>query len=572
MEETVRYQVGKGRADVTPDLSEGTQWLAGYGAGRKAESINDPLNTTVMIIDDGTSPIAIVSVDVLGLTAPDVQVIQDEITARVPELEGRILVHATHNHEGPDTIGLWGGSGDIAFFAPRSRNYINDIARGSADAAAVAWNERQEVDVTVADLDSGLLADLVKDTRPPEVIPSSIGLLVFSNESGVVGTLVNWANHPEVLGDENQAITADFVGWLNQEIETQLGGRSLFVNGAIGGLLTSESSEILPEFPRETFEKAEELGRQAGQRLVQQLENPGDRDQVITYTTLPRIDWINREFYLPVNNRLFQVAEEIDRIPTSFYDIDDIPPEERWRSDSSTEYVQTEVNYLDFGPFSVLTMGGELYPELLEGGINPSLGIEPYNAAPKEIPLIKNPEWQSNEFNFFFGLTNDFLGYFIPQSQWDGGDSGEYGEEFAPSQDAGSIMSYNLHLAMAGYETGVYPDTLPAHIVEPQRDASFDDFSDGSDLIDNPIVDLIFSANPLEADDLAPSNIPPDQADILFSSQDSEFQIDDDYIELTEPYYPSMTETVYSFKDEDILTIEPIEQDLSRTYSFNLDI
>ena len=548
MEETVRYQVGTERADVTPDLSNGTQWMAGYTPNREATSVNDPLNTTVMIIDDGTSPMAIASVDVLGLTAPDVQVIQDEITARVPELEGRILVHATHNHEGPDTIGLWGGSGDTPFFAPRSRQYINQIARGSADAAQTAWNQRQEVDVTVADLDSSILDDLAKDARPPEVSPSSIGLLVFSNESGVVGTLVNWANHPEVLGDENQAITADFVGWLNEEIETQIGGRSLFVNGAIGGLLTSESADILPELPRETFAKAEALGRQAGQRLVQQYQNPGAGDRVETFTTLPRLSYINREFYLPVNNRLFQTAEELDRIPTSFQGSDDIPPEERWRNDSSTDYVQTEVNYLDFGPFSFVTMGGELYPELLEGGINSSLGIEPFNQSPKETPLTKNPEWQSNDFNFFFGLTNDFLGYFIPQSQWDGGDSGEYGEEFSPAQDAGSIMSYNLHLVMAGYETGVYPDTLPLYILEPERDRDLDDFSDGSDLLDNPVADLIFSSEPI-ADNLAPQGTTTEEDDLL--NVDTEVASDyNSHFELPGQFYASPAKVNSSTEDD----------------------
>ena len=113
MEETVKYRVGTARTDITPDLSEGTQWMAGYSPDREVESVNDPLNSTVMIVDDGTSPLAIVSVDLLGLTAPDVQIIQDIIAERVPELQDRILVHATHNHEAPDTIGLWGGSGDV---------------------------------------------------------------------------------------------------------------------------------------------------------------------------------------------------------------------------------------------------------------------------------------------------------------------------------------------------------------------------------------------------------------------------------------------------------------------------
>ena len=222
--------------------------------------------------------------------------------------------------------------------------------------------------------------------------------------------------------------------------------------------------------------------------------------------------------------------------------------------------MQTEVNYLDFGPISFVTMGGELYPELLEGGINSNLGIEEFNQSPKEVPLIKNPEWQSNEFNFFFGLTNDFLGYFIPQSQWDGGDSGEYGEEFSPAQDAGSIMSYNLHLAMAGYETGVYPDTLPAHIREPERDRSLDDFSDGSDLLDNPIADLIFSSNPV-ADDLAPASTPREQEDILLGAQDTELASDKPNFDL-QRFYASTADAIVSSDEADVLTLDSDVSDI----------
>ena len=499
MEENVRYQVGTDQANITPNISESNYWLAGYTPDRLANSVNDPLYARAMVIDDGTSPFVIVSTDLVGLTSPDVQLIQEEITARVPELAERILVHSTHNHEAPDTIGLWGGTGQIPFIAPRSREYIKEIAESSAEAVANAWNNRQEVNVTVANLDSSVVSDLVEDNRQPNVIPSDVGLLVFSNESGVVGTLVNWASHPEVLGNDNQSITADFVKWLNDEIEAQLGGSSIYINGAIGGLLTSESSNVLPELPRETFEKAEAVGREVARRLVQQLNNPGNNDQVATYSTLPRVNYSTREFYLPVNNSLFLSAEILNRVPTKIYSQDEIPPEERWRSDSSASYVLTEGNYIDFGPISILTMGGELYPELLVGGIDPSLGIEPFNKAPVEVPLATNPQWQTHPFNFFFGLTNDFLGYFIPQSQWDSAEDGEYGEEFSPAPDAGSILSYNLHLLMTGYKTGVYPDSLPEFLTEPERERTIENFSDGSELLDNPLVNLVIS--PGEVDD-----------------------------------------------------------------------
>lgn len=500
MEETVRYQVGTSKADITPDLSERTYWLAGYDPGRLATSVNDALYSRVMVIDDGTSPFVIISADLLGLTAPDVQLIQEEISASVPELANRILVHSTHNHEAPDTVGLWGGTGEIPFIAPRSREYIKEIAQSTAAAVTTAWNNRQEVDLTVANLDSSIVSDLARDTRPPNVIQPDVGLLVFSDESGVIATLVNWASHPEVLGNENQAITADFVKWLNDEIESELGGSSIFINGAIGGLLTSESQNILPELPRETFAKAEAIGREVAQRLIQQLNNPGSNDRVATYSTLPKIDYSTREFYLPINNSVFLLAEKLNRVPTNVYSQDEIPLEERWRSDASASYVLTEGNYIDFGPISILTMGGELYPELLVGGVDSSLGIAPFNQFPLEVPLASNPQWETDPFNFFFGTTNDFLGYFIPQSQWDGAEGGEYGEEFSPAPDAGSILSYNLHLLMSGYETGVYPDSLPEFLIQPERDIVGENFGDGSELIDNSLVNLLFNLDVADDD------------------------------------------------------------------------
>jgi Ca2+-binding RTX toxin-like protein len=93
----------------------------------------------------------------------------------------------------------------------------------------------------------------------------------------------------------------------------------------------------------------------------------------------------------------------------------------------------------------------------LVGGIDPSVGVAPYNQAALEPPLVSHPDWAADPFKFFFGLTNDFLGYFLPQAEWDGWFEGLYGEQFSPAPDAGTLLSKNLHLLLAGYETGEYP-------------------------------------------------------------------------------------------------------------------
>lgn len=463
----VAYQIGTGQAEITPlDWQERIYWMAGYGIFRPATSVHDPLMARALVIDDGISPLLILTTDLLGLTSDDADYIQSVILASVPDFENRILVHATHQHEGPDVIGIWGGAG-FPFANPRPQDYMDYIAAQAAVAAAEAWANRQPVSVTFASIEHDpLLTDLVHDSRDPQVHDSFVRLMVFHNESGNVATLVNWASHPEALGSENEAMTADFVKWVIDELEETGWGDAIYVNGAIGGLLSSNG--VIPELPDDSFEEAEAVGRQVSQRLVSQLANPGPHDVVETYSMLPPLQFRQREYYLPIENRALAFAQLIERVEKqSFYQFQ-IPAEEWYRSEMLARYTNTETSFIKIGPAAILTMGGELYPELLVGGVVP-IGDPPFNTYPAETPLISNPVFEDYSFKFFFGLTNDFHGYVVPVQEWDGWD-GEYGEDFALSHDQASLLNYNMHLLMLGFETGEYPGTgglLPAWLVRP---------------------------------------------------------------------------------------------------------
>ena len=65
-----------------------------------------------------------------------------------------------------------------------------------------------------------------------------------------IGTIEGWANHPETPWGRNTEITADYCGYLRDALERGiehdgqtfakgLGGIHLYVNGAIGGLITT---------------------------------------------------------------------------------------------------------------------------------------------------------------------------------------------------------------------------------------------------------------------------------------------------------------------------------------------
>src|SRR5437588_11499966 len=98
-------EVGFGKAEVTPDVHAAPVWIAGYGHNRRATGVHDPLWARAVVLRDGKKKVALVSVDLVGLQYPNVQ----NVRKRLPDF-AYVLVASTHNHEGPDTIGLWGPS------------------------------------------------------------------------------------------------------------------------------------------------------------------------------------------------------------------------------------------------------------------------------------------------------------------------------------------------------------------------------------------------------------------------------------------------------------------------------
>ena len=100
------------------------------------------------------------------------------------------------------------------------------------------------------------LDKFIHDTRPPVVHDSELVVLsAAGTDSRPIGTLVNWANHPETLGSKNTLITADYPGYLYKHLEKRLGGVAALWNGAIGGMQSPLGAIEV------SFEGAEKIGR-----------------------------------------------------------------------------------------------------------------------------------------------------------------------------------------------------------------------------------------------------------------------------------------------------------------------
>src|SRR4051794_23527701 len=97
-------RAGFSAVDITPPVGgRDAVYLAGYGMNRKATGVHDPLFARTVVLADGDTRIAISCVDLIGLQHSQVQAIRKQVG------DFRyVMVSSTHNHEGPDVIGIWG--------------------------------------------------------------------------------------------------------------------------------------------------------------------------------------------------------------------------------------------------------------------------------------------------------------------------------------------------------------------------------------------------------------------------------------------------------------------------------
>src|SRR5436190_15567843 len=128
-------RVGFGSADVTPDIVNKPVYLAGFGQNRKAAKVHDPIMARAIVLTDGDTKIALVAVDVVGLFLPTVERVREKL----PGFK-YVLVSATHNHEGPDTLGLWGPS---PFKSGVDPDYLKKVEAGCVEAVKAADTTRK---------------------------------------------------------------------------------------------------------------------------------------------------------------------------------------------------------------------------------------------------------------------------------------------------------------------------------------------------------------------------------------------------------------------------------------------
>jgi hypothetical protein len=412
---------GFAKRAITPEVGRNPVYLAGFGQDRKATGVHDDLWARAVATSDGRQKIVVVAVDLIGFFHADVLKARESLQQKAPGVA--LVVASTHDHEGPDTLGLWGKG---HFSSGVDTKYLERVRSAVVEAAAEALSRMKPARLLLAQTRT---PGLIEDGRVPRVIDDTLVVLQAVAEDGTtLGTIVDWSSHPEALGGSNTVVTSDYPNFLRARIEERLGGECVFLVGSIGGLMTPLGLKLTGAdgrpIPADTFALAQAVGERTADAALAALK-------AARASASTALEHRSATVSVPLENRLYRLAMLLGVLDRHVYS-NGQPATALFGDD-----LRTEIGYLRIGDAEALLVPAEIYPELVHGGIqDPQDPGADYQGAPRERPL---DTLLSSPFKLVVGLANDEIGYVIPRSEWDAKPPFAYGRKEAQYGEVNSV-------------------------------------------------------------------------------------------------------------------------------------
>lgn len=353
-------RAGAASVKITPSLATPV-YIAGYAINRVADSVHDDLWARAVVLDDGKTRMAVVVCDLIGLSNYRVRLLRGRVHGVPPE---NVLIVSTHVHSGPDSLGLWGKGFGVSGLDPVYMDRLGDRISAVVDTAVK--------DLRPVTLSAGSVTvpdGLVYNSREAIQDKTLTALRLSDANGGTVASIINYGGHPEI--NKGKAITSDYVGYVREAAEKRFGGVALFLNGALGGMVT-------PKVTGHTWEEMERVGTGVGRSAVEALE-------AAKPLPVSAISLMRRDVTIPLENDKFKLMlglRVLDADPAML---------------RAGAQFATEVWRVDLGPVTWITIPGEILPR-------PALELKA--KMPGAYPMI-------------VALGNDELGYILEPDDYE---------------------------------------------------------------------------------------------------------------------------------------------------------
>lgn len=429
-----RYDVGEPftddpRNDALDPQSKGKYdgiYMAGFGADRIALGCHDDLWARTIVLDDGATRLAITAVDLVGTLKYGSYYGFAHAEAQVDPVLGvtHFVYSSTHNHQGPDALGLWGTDTIVDGKFPLYLTYVDrQVARAITEAVAALQPVRQVRAFRTDPDQSPELRGLQVRTgcRPPFIFDTELRALAFDGADGTIATVLNWGTHPESLESENELITSDFPHYIRDEVERQLGGTAVYLSadlGAaeiVGDTCVGGADARNPDGTNELdsrddigFPRTETIGRLVGGVAARGLAADA------TTVEAARVDVASASRRAASSNATFELARSLGIL--------DLDPEvyDPAQCPGSTGlcglFEQNAITIRDGAgtpQIQIVTVPGELFPELYLGvATHRRTDCPAADTGRPAEPSIRDA--MDAPFKLVIGLSPDELGYIVP--------------------------------------------------------------------------------------------------------------------------------------------------------------
>jgi hypothetical protein len=395
------WQAGAAKVDITPsnaEISGGGIWLGGYGscAGgtRRATGGNDRIHARAAVLSDGTTKVAHVIVDTVGVSNRRIKAIQAKVNTATGIPAANVLVGATHTHSAPDMQGLWCGvtSSYKSFFDTQ-------VAQAVINAHAALQPATLHASATT-------LTGMQNNRRGWGFTDTDLVTVQARSAGGTpIATLVEYAAHATCLGSSNTLITRDWPGGTQDRVEARGGGVALVNTGDQGDVSPVNCGG---------FAGATTYGTAVGNAAYDSLVSATSVSTPVVYRR------VNRD--ITVTNGLFLTA-----FAFGWHDYD-----LKWCG--TQRCINTDVAYLRLGPNAACQVQAGVVPG--EALTRTGQDVKSSLRAPAKLVL---------------GLTHNTLGYAVKSDEWEAAPNGSgYEESVSPTRTFGDTVISDIRSMATG--------------------------------------------------------------------------------------------------------------------------
>lgn len=363
------FMAGAAKSVMTPNVSDAANpvWLAGYQGGRAATGVHDDLWITALALSGDQGPALFITVDLIGYLFDEVSLTKALIQQELNVPPSRVFIFSTHDHSGPDTIGLWGRDGKTG----KNQDYLNALRGKIAVCAKEAVSNLKPAKAAFGKI---RYDNPIEDSRPPKIMNDLLlSMRLEDLEGHTIATLVNYAMHAEVLNGKNTLITSDYPGVLRERLEKEYGGVGMFVPADIGGM---QSPFVLFH----TFWSRGRVGKAMAEKAIQSLAGRVPEE-------IRSVDIRMKDIVFPVENKRYIQSIEAGMFGSSSRFIQKV---------GDKYFLPADIGFIQIGPAQFLTLPGEAFPEL--GNV--------FRAQ------------MTGDYRFVLGLADNEIGYIVPDDEW----------------------------------------------------------------------------------------------------------------------------------------------------------